>query len=70
MRILALILTMTCACAALDRKDVEYARPGGKPVLLVCTFPTDQDRSPPLFSSTAGGLMKAARAPMSSRCST
>lgn len=56
MRILALILTMTCACAALDRKDVEYARPGGKPVLLDLHVPDGPGPFPAAILVHGGGF--------------
>jgi alpha-L-fucosidase 2 len=47
---------MTCACAALDRKDVEYARPGGKPVLLDLHVPDGPGPFPAAILVHGGGF--------------
>ena len=56
MRILALILTVTCAGATLDRKDVEYSRPGGKPVLLDLHVPDGPGPFPAAILVHGGGF--------------
>jgi acetyl esterase len=56
MRILVLILTVTCAGATLDRKDVEYARPGGKPVLLDLHVPDGPGPFPAAVLVHGGGF--------------
>jgi alpha-L-fucosidase 2 len=56
MRILALILTVTCAGATLDRKDVEYARAGGKPVLLDLHVPDGPGPFPSAILVHGGGF--------------
>jgi hypothetical protein len=51
MRISACILALACAAvlsaAPLDKKDVEYARPDGKPLLLDLHVPDGRVRSLP-----------------------
>ena len=60
MRTSLLILSMACAAtlpgAPVDRKDVEYARPGGKPVLLDLHVPDGDGPFPAAILVHGGGF--------------
>src|SRR5213592_5250779 len=66
MRTSTLILGLTCAAALIaapvDRKDVEYARPGGKPLLLDLHVPDGPGPFPAAILVHGGGFDAGSRA--------
>src|SRR5260370_6526273 len=54
--ILAIATAATLSAAALDQKDVEYARPGGKPVLLDLHVPDGTGPFPAAILIHGGGF--------------
>jgi acetyl esterase len=54
--ILAIAATATVAAAAIDQKDVEYTRPGGKPVLLDLHVPDGPGPFPAAILIHGGGF--------------
>jgi acetyl esterase len=74
MRRLAFILVLACAAtlaaAPLDKKDVEYGRPGGQPLLLDLHVPDGPGPFAAAILIHGGGFDEGARAPMSGRCSS
>jgi alpha-L-fucosidase 2 len=54
--ILAMFAAATLTAAAIDRKDVEYARPGGKPVLLDLHVPDGPGPFPAAILIHGGGF--------------
>src|ERR1700756_1121713 len=54
--ILAIAAAATVSAAALDRKDVEYARPDGKPVLLDLHVPDGTGPFPAAILIHGGGF--------------
>jgi alpha-L-fucosidase 2 len=54
--ILAMFAAATLSAAAIDRKDVEYARPGGKPVLLDLHVPDGPGPFPAAILIHGGGF--------------
>src|ERR1017187_4351770 len=65
MRSSILVLAIACAStvtgAPLDQKDVEYARPGGKPVLLDLHVPDGPGPFPAAILIHGGGFAEGSR---------
>lgn len=59
--ILALACAATLAGASLDRKDVEFARPGGKPLLLDLHVPDGRGPFPAAILIHGGGFDEGSR---------
>jgi hypothetical protein len=68
--ILAIACAATLAAAAVDQKDVEYTRPGGKPVLLDLHVPDGPGPFPAAILIHGGGFDEGSRSTNVSRCST
>src|ERR1035437_8142600 len=59
--ILAIVCAATLTAAAVDQKDVEYTRPGGKPVLLDLHVPDGPGPFPAAILIHGGGFDEGSR---------